>query len=47
MVDITEIKKLWNIYSSKYKYANSVDINKVLNLLKEIIKELDLEVVEV
>ena len=47
IIENERIKKLWNIYSSKYKYANSVDINKVLNLLKEIIKELDLEVVEV
>ena len=35
------IKKLWNIYSNKYKYANGININKILNLLKEIIKELD------
>ena len=32
---------------SRWIYITSVDINKVLNLLKEIIKELDLEVVEV
>ena len=34
------IEKLWNIYSNKYKYANGIDINEILNLLKAIIKEL-------
>ena len=29
IIENERIKKLWNIYSSKYKYANSVDINKV------------------
>ena len=38
------IEKLWNIYSNKYKYANGININEILNLLKDIIKELDLEV---
>ena len=32
--------KLWNIYSNKYKYANGIDINEILSLLKDIIKEL-------
>lgn len=39
------LEKLWDIYSNKYKYADGIDINKILNLLKDIIKELDLEVV--
>ena len=41
------LEKLWNIYSNKYKYANGIDITEILNLLKDIIKELDLEVVAV
>ena len=41
------LEKLWNIYSNKYKYANGIDINEILNLLKDIIKELELEVVAV
>lgn len=41
------LEKLWNIYSNKYKYANGIYINEILNLLKDIIKELDLEVVAV
>lgn len=41
------IEKLWNIYSNKYKYAKGIDINEILSLLKDIIKELDLEVVVV
>lgn len=41
------LEKLWNIYSNKYKYANGIDINEILNLLKDIIKELDLEVVAI
>lgn len=38
------IEKLWNIYSNKYKYASGIDITEILNLLKCIIKELNLEV---
>ena len=37
------IEKLWNIYSNKYKYASGIDIYEILNLLKNIIKEVDLE----
>lgn len=37
------LEKLWNIYSNKYKYANGININEILNLLKDIIKELNLE----
>ena len=36
------LEKLWNIYSNKYKYANGIDINEILNLLKDIIKELNI-----
>ena len=39
------VEKLWNIYSNKYKYASGIDITEILNLLKGIIKELDLEIV--
>ena len=41
------LEKLWNIYSNKYKYANGIDITEILNLLKGIIKKLDLEVITV
>lgn len=41
------IEKLWNIYSNKYKYANGIDINEILNLLKDIIKELYFDLVTV
>lgn len=37
------IEKLWNIYSNKYKYASGIDITEILNILKDIIKELNLE----
>ena len=37
------LEKLWNIYSNKYKYANGININEILNLLKGIIKKLNLE----
>ena len=39
------IEKLWNIYSNKYKYANGININEILNLLKGIINEVELELV--
>lgn len=38
------IERLWYIYTNKYKYANGIDINEILNLLKDIIKKLYLEV---
>ena len=41
------IEKLWNIYSNKYKYASGIDIYEILNLLKNIIKEVGLELVAV
>lgn len=47
IVDNERLERLWNIYSSKYKYANDIDINEILKLLKDIIKKLDLEVVTV
>ena len=36
------LEKLWNIYSNKYKYANGININEILFLLKNIIKELEI-----
>lgn len=39
------IEKLWNIYSNKYKYASGIDINEILNLLKGILNEVELELV--
>ena len=39
------IEKLWNIYSNKYKYANGININEILNLLKGILNEVELELV--
>lgn len=47
IIDNERLEKLWDIYSNKYKYANDIDINEILSLLKDIIKELDLEVVAV
>ena len=36
------LEKLWNIYSNKYKYANGININEILFLLKNIIKKLEI-----
>ena len=41
------LEKLRNIYSNKYKYANGININEILNLLKDIIKELYFDLVTV
>ena len=46
IINNERIEKLWNIYSNKYKYASGIDINKTLYLLKDIIKELELELVK-
>ena len=43
IVNSERIEKLWNIYSNKYKYANNINFNEILILLKETINKLDLE----
>lgn len=43
--DSERIKKLWQNYSNKYKYANNISIDKVLDLLLKFISELDIEIV--
>lgn len=42
--DSERIKKLWQTYSSKYKYANNISIGKILDLLLNFINELEIEV---
>lgn len=41
------IKKLWQSYSSKYKYANNISIETILDILLMFINELDINVVAV
>lgn len=41
------IKKIWQTYSNKYKYANNININKILDLLLKFVSELDIEIVAV
>ena len=47
IINEERIKKQWNIYSNKYEYADGVDFNEVLVLLKGLIEELHVEVVAV
>ena len=42
IINNERIEKLWGIYSNKYKYAKCININEILNLLKKIIKNLNL-----
>ena len=35
-----KINELWIIYRNKYKYANNIKLNKLLDLLKETIKDI-------
>ncbi len=42
-----KIKKQWQTYSTKYKYANNISIEKILDLLLAFINELDIGVVVV
>lgn len=42
IINNERIEKLWSIYSNKYKYAKCININEILNLLKKIIKNLNL-----
>lgn len=39
-----KIKKIWKTYSNKYKYANNISIEKILDMLLELMN--DLNVVE-
>lgn len=45
--DNDRIKKLWQTYSNKYKYANNISIDKILDLLLKFVSELDIEIVAV
>lgn len=47
IINEERIKKQWNIYSNKYEYADGIDFNEILVLLKELIEELHVEVVAV
>ena len=42
-----KIKKQWQTYSTKYKYANNISTEKILDLLLAFINELDIGVVVV
>lgn len=39
-----KIKKLWQTYSNKYKYANDISIEKILDLLIQFVSELDIAI---
>jgi hypothetical protein len=41
------IKKIWQTYSNKYKYANTISIDTILDLLLKFVSELDIEIVAV
>jgi len=45
--DSDRIKKLWQTYSNKYKYANNISIDEILDLLLKFVSELDIEIVAV
>lgn len=40
-------RKLWNTYSKKYKYANDIKFNDILDILESFIDELEIELVAV
>lgn len=42
-----KIKNLWQIYSNKYKYANNIKIEKILDMLLKVINELNVETIAV
>lgn len=45
--DSEMIKKLWQTYSNKYKYANNINIEEILDVLLIVIKELKIETIAV
>ena len=47
IIDSNRIKANWNSYSKKNSYANNLEVNQILLLLNDFIKELNLELVTV
>lgn len=45
--DSDRIKKTWQTYSNKYKYANNISIDKILDLLLKLVRKLDIEIVAI
>ena len=45
--DSDRIKKTWQTYSDKYKYANNISIDKILDLLLKLVRKLDIEIVAI
>lgn len=41
------IKKLWQTYSNKYKYANNISIDKILDLILIFVSKIDIEIVAI
>ena len=42
ILESEKIKLLWERYSKKYSYARNINLNQILLLVKDIIKELNL-----
>lgn len=47
IIDSDRIKTNWKSYSKKNNYANNLEVNQIMFLLNDFIKELDLELVTV
>lgn len=47
IINSDRIKTNWNSYSKKNSYANNLEVNQIMFLLNDFIKELDLELVTV
>lgn len=47
IIDSDRIKTNWNPYSKKNSYANNLEVDQIMLLLNDFIKELNLELVEV
>ena len=47
IIDSDRIKTNWNPYSKKNSYANNLEVDQIMLLLNDFIKELNLELVTV
>lgn len=47
IIDSNRIKTNWKSYSRKNSYANNLEVNQIMFLLNDFIKELDLELVAI
>lgn len=47
IIDSEKIKTLWNLYSQKNIYAKNIEVDQIILLLRNFIKELNLDLITI